>query len=148
MISKKTKYGLQALVTLAKRYEEQKPLLISEISEANRIPKKFLELILLELKNNGILSSRKGKGGGYLLAKHPDLIPVGSVVRVLEGALAPVPCVSHTAYQKCDECINESECEIRLIMKEVRDATAAILDGTSLEDLILKGRNQSFSYQI
>lgn len=133
MLSRKTKYGLRALLLLAREYERG-PVLISELAERERIPKKFLELILLQLKNAGVLHSRKGKGGGYALAKAPREIMMGRIVRVLEGPLAPVPCVSETAYHTCDECGDEATCAIRLVMKQVRDAIADILDHTSLQE--------------
>jgi Rrf2 family protein len=135
LISKKTKYGLKAIVYLAKVYD-QGPVLIADLAKEERIPKKFLELILLTLKNNGILQSRKGKGGGYYLGKPPKEISLGTIVRILDGPLAPVPCVSETAYAKCDECLDERTCGIRLVMKDVRDAIADILDGTSLADVL------------
>ncbi len=135
MLSKKTKYGLQALLTLAREHGRG-PILIADLAEQERIPKKFLELILLQLKNAGILGSRKGKGGGYFLAKDPSKITMGKAVRVLEGPLAPVPCVSETAYQKCEECDDEKSCGIRLVMKDVRNAIADILDNTTLEEVI------------
>jgi len=135
MISKKTKYGLQALLLLAREYG-QGPLLISDLAERERIPKKFLEYILLQLKNSGLLQSRKGKGGGYTLAKPPAEISVGQAIRVLEGPLAPVACVSETAYQRCTECFDEATCGIRLVMKDVRDAMSEILDHTSLRDML------------
>ncbi|GAB7026862.1 RrF2 family transcriptional regulator [Geotalea toluenoxydans] len=135
MISKKTKYGLKAMIYLAKVYD-QGPVLIADLAREERIPKKFLELILLTLKNHGVLQSRKGKGGGYYLGKPPKEISLGKLVRILDGPLAPVPCVSETAYAKCDECLDERTCGIRLVMKDVRDAIAEILDGTSLADLL------------
>lgn len=135
MLSKKAKYALQALLQLAKEYE-QGPILISELAQREGIPKKFLELILLDLKNHGILQSKKGKGGGYFLGKAPQAIYVGQIIRVLDGPLAPIPCVSQTAYMKCHECQDEKTCGIRLVMQEVRDATAKILDSTSLADMI------------
>ncbi len=135
MLSKKAKYALQALLQLAKEYE-QGPILISELARRERIPKKFLELILLDLKNHGVLQSKKGKGGGYFLGKAPQAIYVGQIIRVLDGPLAPIPCVSQTAYMKCQECHDEKTCGIRLVMQEVRDATAKILDNTSLADMI------------
>lgn len=134
MISKKTKYGLQAMLLLTREHGRG-PLLISDLAERERIPKKFLELILLQLKNAGVLQSRKGKGGGYFLAQPPEQISVGRVVRTLEGPLAPVPCVSETAYRKCEECLDERSCGIRLVMKNVRDAMAQILDNTSLKEM-------------
>lgn len=135
MLSKKAKYALQALLQLAKEYE-QGPILISELAQREGIPKKFLELILLDLKNHGVLQSKKGKGGGYFLGKAPQAIYVGQIIRVLDGPLAPIPCVSQTAYMKCQECRDEKTCGIRLVMQEVRDATAQILDSTSLADMI------------
>ena len=135
MISKKTKYGLKAMLYLA-RMCDRGPVLISDLSRDERIPKKFLEMILLTLKNNGILQSRKGKGGGYYLGKAPREISVGSVIRTLEGPLAPVPCVSETAYAKCGECLDELTCGIRSVMKDVRDAMANVLDKTSLADML------------
>ena len=142
MISKKTKYGLQALLLLAREYG-QGPLLISELAEREGIPKKFLEYILLQLKNAGLLQSQKGKGGGYALAKAPAEISVGQAVRILEGPLAPVPCVSVMAYQKCQECRDERTCGIRLVMKDVRDAMARILDHTSLQDMLLRSEDEA-----
>jgi len=135
MISKKTKYGLNALIYLAKEYQKG-PVLISDIVKAEKMPQKFLEHILLSLKNHGILESKRGKGGGYLLGRDPRQIMLGSVIRVLEGPLAPVPCVSQTAYHKCEECKDESCCGIRFVMKDVRDAIANILDNTSLADVL------------
>ena len=136
MISSKTKYGLKALMILSEEYAAKRPILISELAKKERIPKKFLEHILLELKNKGILYSKKGKGGGYSLSKKPEQISVGAVIRVLEGTLSPLPCLSQTAYHKCDECRDETTCAIRMVMKEVREATASILDGTSLREML------------
>ncbi len=151
MISKKTKYALHALHYLAARYEKG-PILISELSESEHIPQKFLETILLELKKSGILDSKKGKGGGYFLAKLPSQITLGKVMRILGGPLAPVSCVSQTAYRKCDECKDESCCGIRFVMKDVRDAMANILDNTSLEDILKQtakmAGKESFNYVI
>ena len=112
------------------------PLLISEIAERGNIPKRFLELILLELKNHGVLRSKKGKGGGYVLSQLPDEISVGHVIRMLEGPLAPLPCASKTAYERCEDCPNEKTCGVRLLMKQVRDQTAAILDSTTFADML------------
>lgn len=137
MISKKTKYGLKALLHLARQYDKG-PILIADLAREENIPKKFLEAILLSLKNNGILHSRKGKGGGYYLGRHPSNITFGQAVRIMEGPLAPVPCVSETAYAPCTECQNEQTCGIRLVMKDVRDAIAKILDGTTLADALEK----------
>lgn len=135
MLTKKSKYALKALLSLAESYGKG-PILISELAEKEHIPKKFLELILLDLKNCGILQSKKGKGGGYMLGRSPDQITFGQVIRLLDGPLAPLPCVSQTAYHKCEECVDEHSCGIRVVMKDVRDATAQILDTTTLEDAL------------
>lgn len=142
MLSKKAQYGLRALLALA-RENHQNPVLISDLARHEGIPRKFLELILLELKNQGILQSRKGKGGGYFLGKPPQAITVGQVIRILDGPLAPLPCVSQTAYHKCDDCENENTCGVRIVMKEVRDETARILDGTTLADVLVRVENMS-----
>ena len=135
MLSKKSKYALKALTILAKEYG-QGPVLISDIAQREDISRKFLEIILLELKNAGMLQSRKGKGGGYSLGRPPRQISLGHVIRVLDGPLAPLPCVSKTAYVRCRECRDERTCGIRMVMKQVRDATAQILDSTTLADML------------
>jgi Rrf2 family protein len=134
VLSKKSKYGLKALLVLADE-AGRGPIQTSELAEREGLPKKFLEAILLELKRHGLLQSKKGRGGGYVLGRPPADITVGQVIRVLEGPLALIPCVSQTAYMKCEECVDERTCGIRLAMKEVRDATARILDNTTLADL-------------
>ena len=134
-LSKKTKYGLRALLALAKR-RHQGLMPIAELAKQEGIPKKFLECILLELKNTGILQSRKGKGGGYLLRKLPEAITLGDVIRALDGPLAALPCVSQMAHRPCDECGDEKTCGLRAVMQEVRDATATILDGTTIADVV------------
>lgn len=136
MISKKTKYGLKALLYLARHFDTKAPVLISKLAEEEKIPRKFLELILLELKNAGMLQSKMGKGGGYFLAKPPAHIDLGNVLRILDGPLAPLPCLSLTAYRRCEECADEATCAIRLSMKEVRDATVRLLEQTSLQDML------------
>src|ERR1700724_960765 len=102
MLSKKSKYALKAMLVLAKEYA-QGPVLISDLAQRERIPRKFLELILLELKNQGLLQSKKGKGGGFFRGREPHLISVGHIIRVLDGPIAPLPCVSKTAYMRCRE---------------------------------------------
>lgn len=134
MLSKKTKYALEALQYLA-RAKDRGPVLIAEIASNEGIPQKFLEAILLELKKEGFLESRKGKGGGYFLAKPPEAITLGSVVRKMEGPLALLPCVSLTAYRRCEDCHDERTCGIRMVMKDVRDRTSEILDSTTLADV-------------
>lgn len=144
MLSKKTKYGLRALLALAER-AGQGPVQISELAEKQRLPRKFLEAILLELTRHGLLLSKKGRGGGYVLSRKPGDITVGQVMRALEGPLALTPCVSVTAYRRCEECIDEETCGIRLAMKEVRDATSHILDNTSLAGLNARVRGTSLT---
>ncbi len=137
MLSKKAKYALKALIVLAKEYNRG-PVLIADLAEEEGIPKKFLEQILLELKKHGTLESRKGKGGGYLLGRPPGSVTFGQVIRILDGPLAPVACVSQMAYQRCRECKDEEKCEVRMVMKETRDAIATVLDGVTLEDALIK----------
>ena len=141
MLSKKSKYGLRAMLALAAD-SGRGPVQASELAEKQRLPRKFLEAILLDLKRHGRVDSKKGRGGGYVLSRKPGDITVGQVIRVLEGPLALTPCVSQTAYQRCEECLDEETCGIRLAMKEVRDATAHILDNTTLAGL--NARSLSF----
>jgi Rrf2 family protein len=131
VLTRKSKYGLKALLLLARDYDRG-PVLASEIASREGIPEKFLQLILLELKRRGIVRSWRGHGGGYQLARDPAAIDFGEVLRVLDGPLALTPCVSQTAYQRCDECADERRCGVRLVMKTVRDSTARILEGASL----------------
>jgi len=133
MLSKKTKYGLKALSYLAKQ-DENMPILISDISNSENISKKFLESILLTLKKSGILSSKKGKGGGYYLLKKPSEIKISFIIRVLEGPIAMLPCVSLNYYEKCDDCVNEERCSLNRLMAEVRDSTLKILENKTLAD--------------
>ncbi len=131
MLSQKCKYALQALLVLARENSDEL-LLVSDIAERENLPKKFLEAILLELNRNGLVRSRRGRGGGYALAKPADLITFGQVVRIMDGPLAPLSCVSVNYYRRCDDCRDEQACEIRKVMRRVRDAIAMELDGTSL----------------
>jgi Rrf2 family protein len=135
MLQKKSKYAIRALLALARKPEHE-PVLIADLAAQEQIPKKFLELILLVLRNKGILQSKRGRGGGYFLGRKPEAISLGEVIRALDGPLALVPCVSHTAYRKCDECEDELTCGIRSVMNDVRDATAAIFDRESLADVL------------
>jgi Rrf2 family protein len=133
-LSQKSKYALTALQRLA-RAKDRGPVLIAELAEKDEIPRKFLELILLELKNHGLLESRRGKGGGYQLRKGPEQITLGEVIRLFDGPLAPIPCASERAFRKCDDCADLTTCGTRLVMREVRDAMAKILDHTTIADL-------------
>ena len=134
-ISKRTQYGLKAVLHLAAHYGKG-PILIATISEEELIPVKFLELILLNLKSRGLLASKKGKGGGYELSRPPSTVTVGSLIRMMEGPLAPLPCASETAFEPCEECPDVEACGIRIIMRRVRDAMADVLDKTTLSDLL------------
>ena len=151
MLSKRAKYGLRALIYLA-QHQGEGPIQIRDISDQLNIPRKFLEAILLELRNGGMLQSRKGKQGGYFMERAPDTVQIGRVLRFIDGPLAAVPCVSHTAYARCDDCPDERTCVIRCVMKEVRDATAHILDHTTLDQLVTKAefleRIPELEYQI
>ena len=135
MLSQKAKYAMRALLYLA-RAEPDQPVLISEIASEQAVPKKFLELILLDLKRHGLVHSYRGKKGGYLLAKPPEQIFFGQVIRIIDGPLAQLPCASRTAYRRCDDCQDERTCEIRKVLLQVRDSTAKILDNTSLADVM------------
>ncbi len=135
MLSKKAKYALRACVGLARAPADQF-VLIADLAQAERIPKKFLEIILLELRNAGILGSRKGKGGGYYLARPAAQVTVGQIIRLIDGSLAPVSCVSQTAYQACDECKSEMTCGLRTVMKDARDALAGVFDKVTLQDVL------------
>ncbi len=135
MISQKARYALRALVSLT-RVEPGQSLMISEIAVEQDIPKKFLEQILLELKRNGIVMSRRGKTGGYLLLKAPADISFGEVLRIIDGPIAPLPCLSKIAYRRCVDCKSEEDCEIRHVFSKVTDATRAVLDKTTLADAV------------
>lgn len=133
MLSKKTQYALKALGYLTEKYGEG-PVLISEIAEKKNIPIKFLECILLELRNDGILESRKGKGGGYLLSLKPATVSLARIIRLIGGPIAMIPCVSLNFYEKCEDC-DESVCGVNRVMAQTRDATLKILEKKTLRDL-------------
>ena len=135
MLSKKTKYGLKALVHLARR-EPGKPVPIAEIAREERISQKFLESILLTLRKNGFLGSRKGKGGGYYLIKDASDIPMTTVMRVLEGPIAMVSCVSLNFYEPCEDCPDEATCSVHKLMLQVRDQTLEVYRSNTLADIL------------
>ncbi|MEX0291507.1 MAG: Rrf2 family transcriptional regulator [Flavobacteriaceae bacterium] len=136
MLSKKTKYGLKALTYLATQ-KGKEPVQIAEISRKENISQKFLESILLTLRKTGFLGSKKGKGGGYYLIKEPSEIPMTSVIRVLEGPIAMVPCVSLNFYEKCNDCPDEKSCAVHKLMLQVRDSALDVYRKTTLADLII-----------
>ncbi|MBD0352984.1 MAG: Rrf2 family transcriptional regulator, partial [Flavisolibacter sp.] len=133
MLSHKAQYAFRALTHLVDNYEEG-PVLISEIAQKKKIPLKFLENILLQLKKAGILESKKGKGGGYYIKQHPSKTSIASVIRIVDGPIAMLPCVSLYFYRKCENC-DERNCGLHGIMESVRDATLSILEKRTLQDL-------------
>ncbi len=135
MISQKAKYALRALLALAEA-DEGVPVFIADIAESQAIPRKFLEQILLDLKHNGLVVSRRGKMGGYLLLRRAETITFGEVLRIIEGPLAPLPCLSKMAYRRCDDCTDEKSCRIRRVFAGVADATRKVLDSTTIADAI------------
>ena len=139
MISQKAKYALRALVALVKAPPEAS-IMISEISRQQAIPKKFLEQILLELKRAGIVSSRRGRLGGYVLLRPADKLTFGEVLRLIDGPIAPLPCLSKIAYRRCADCQDEATCEIRHVFAGVVNAQREVLDHTTFADAIRKER--------
>lgn len=135
MLTQRSRYALRALIFLAQTGSVA-PVPISVIAADQKLPRKFLEIILLDLKNGGLVASYRGKMGGYRLARSARSISFGEIIRLIEGPLALVPCVSLTNYRRCADCFDEATCVIRRVMLDVRAGTATILDGTSLADLI------------
>jgi Rrf2 family protein len=135
MLSMKSQYAFKALTMLAERYKEG-PVLISDIAAKKKIPLKFLENILLELKKADILDSKKGKGGGYFLKQSPEKVKVATVIRLINGPIAMLPCVSLYFYERCKNC-NEKHCGLHDMMIEVRDATLNIVENRTLKDLLV-----------
>ena len=139
MISQKAKYALRALVVLCRAQEGGTPQMISEIARSQAIPKKFLEQILLELKRHGVVVSRRGRQGGYVLLRSPDNVTFGEILRLIDGPIAPLPCLSKIAYRRCADCADEGACEIRHVFARVAEATRDVLDRTTLADAV-KGK--------
>jgi Rrf2 family protein len=140
MLTAKAKYGLKAMVHLA-ALPPGRSALIADIASRNGIPKKFLDAILNELRQGGFLLSKTGRGGGYTLARPAEEIMVGDLIRVLDGPLAAVPCVSRNFYTPCQDCRDEARCQVRLLMLEAREALAQVLDKRSLADMERLGRS-------
>ncbi|MBX9701369.1 MAG: Rrf2 family transcriptional regulator [Acetobacteraceae bacterium] len=134
MLTQKAKYALRSLAVLAE-VDPRVPLPIHEIADRAHAPQKFLEAILLEMRRHGVLASTRGKAGGYMLARPAAELRVGDVIRMVDGPLAPIPCASLTAYRPCADCPDPATCAIRGVMRRVRDATAAILDNTTIADI-------------
>jgi Rrf2 family protein len=138
MLTAKGKYGLKALAHLA-TLQPGETTQAMDIAEAHNIPKKFLDAILGDLRNAGFVFSKKGPGGGYMLARAPNDITVGHVIRAIDGPLAPIACASHTAYQPCRDCKSVKACTVRLMMSKVRDAMSDVLDGLTIADMAAMG---------
>ena len=134
MLTQRSRYALRAMLFIAEAPAGSGPIPMTRIAAEANVPRKFLELILADLRDAGLLHSTRGKMGGYRLSRPTHLISLGDVIRVIEGPLALVPCVSRTAYRRCLDCKSEADCAIRHAMMRVRDETARILDGTSLAD--------------
>jgi Rrf2 family protein len=149
MLTAKAKYGLKAMAHLA-GMPKGKPALIADIAAKHGIPKKFLDAILNELRQARFLTSKPGRGGGYQLARAADEIIVGDIIRTLDGPLAAVPCVSRNFYARCQDCVSEEECKVRLLMLEAREALAQVLDKRTLSEMESFGRNpmDEFVYEI
>jgi Rrf2 family protein len=137
MLSQKAKYALRALLVMAALPDDE-PVQIAAIATSEHISRKFLEATLLELRKHGLLASRRGRGGGYRLARRADEISFGEVIRIIDGPLAPLPCASVTAFQLCSDCPDPHRCSIRWLMQKVRDATAGVLDNCTLADALGK----------
>lgn len=134
-MSKKAKYAINAMVHLARKHGDG-PITIRDIAEEENIPQKFLEAILLELKNAGLLSSKKGKGGGYYMIKETSEVTMADIMRLMDGPIALLPCVSYKHYERCDECKDENTCSIRRVFFEVRNKTVDMLKEASLDKVI------------
>jgi Rrf2 family protein len=135
MLSQKAKYALRALLMLAEQPEADM-VMIADIAERENVPRKFLEAILVDLRKRGLLDSRRGKYGGYRLAKPANAISFGEIIRIVDGPLAPLPCASKTGSRPCDDCTDVNSCSVRWLMLQVRDATADILDNCTLADAL------------
>jgi Rrf2 family protein len=142
MLTAKGKYGLKALAHLA-TLQPGETTQAMDIAEAHNIPKKFLDAILGDLRNAGIVFSKKGPGGGYMLARAPGDIKIGHVIRTIDGPLAPIACASRTAYQACRDCKSVKTCTVRLMMTEVRDAMSEVLDRLTIADMAAAGEGST-----
>jgi Rrf2 family protein len=144
LLSQKARYALHALIVLAE-HGDAEPLQIADIAEEARVPRKFLEQILLELKKRGIVRSTRGRAGGYLIGKAPKDISFADVIRVIDGPLALAPCVSVTAYHKCEDCVDEATCSIRKVLLAARDATAEVLESRNIAQAVVTARKAGWA---
>jgi Rrf2 family protein len=143
MLSKKAQYALYAIRYLAMK-KDKNPVLIKEIVEAEKLPQKFLEAILVDLKNAGIVNSKKGKNGGYYLIKEPKDINFADIIRIFDGAIALLPCATYKYYEKCTKCEQDEDCGLRNVVKEIRDKTVAILKSLTLQDVIDRDKTSRY----
>ncbi|MCX7863362.1 MAG: Rrf2 family transcriptional regulator [Bacteroidales bacterium] len=143
MLSKKAQYALYALRYLSMK-KDKKPVLIKEIVEAEQLPQKFLEAILVDLKNAGIVNSKKGKNGGYYLIKEPKEINFADIIRIFDGAIALLPCATYKYYEKCTKCDQDEDCGLRNVVKEIRDKTVQVLKSLTLQDVIDRDKTGRF----
>ena len=144
MLSQKARYALHALIVLAEHTGDA-PMQIADIAEEARVPRKFLEAILLDMKKRGIVKSMRGRSGGYLLGKSPKDISFADVIRVMDGPLALAPCVSVTAYHKCEDCVDEATCAIRKVLLAARDATAQVLETRTIAQAAVTARKAGWA---
>ncbi len=143
MLSKKAQYALYALRYLAMK-KDKSPVLIKEIVEAEQLPQKFLEAILIDLKNAGFVNSKKGKNGGYYLIKEPKEINFADIIRTFDGAIALLPCATYKYYEKCTKCNLDEACGLRNVVKDIRDKTVALLKSFTLQDVIERDKTDRF----
>lgn len=138
MITQKMKYALKALLVLADEAEkgQPEPLTIEQIAKRSGTPKRFLEHILLEVRNAGVIASIRGRSGGYVLIKKPAEVSLSALLRTIDGPIAPLPCLSRSAYQRCEDCTDEATCRIRKVFAEVFWSYLVIIDSLSLQDLM------------
>lgn len=144
MLSQKARYALHALIVLAE-HDGEEPMQIAQVAEEARVPRKFLEQILVDLKKRGIVRSQRGRSGGYFIGKHPKDISFADVIRVIDGPLALAPCVSVTAYHKCDDCVDEATCSIRKVLLAARDATATVLESRTIAQAAANARKAGWA---
>ncbi|TPE51379.1 RrF2 family transcriptional regulator [Amaricoccus solimangrovi] len=137
MISQKTKYAIKALITLAQEQAEGgASLRIEEIANRSNTPKRFLEHILIDIRNAGVIGSRRGRDGGYMLIKPPESISISDVLRMIDGPIAPLPCLSRRAYQRCEDCLDERTCRIRKVFGDLYAAYLLMVESLTLADLM------------
>ena len=144
MLSQKARYALHAVIALAIHGDDE-PMLIADIARDARVPRKFLEQILLDLKKRGIVRSQRGRAGGYLIGRSPKDISFADVIRVIDGPLALAPCVSATAYHRCEDCLDEATCAIRKALLAARDATADALESRSIAQAAIQARRAGWA---